>query len=1289
MISNINGIQNAADIKGLSKYTDEYLVDTLANMGQRSGTKGDGVSYSSFGFGDVLGQAVPSGETGFLRYVKDGGTVRAEFGHMTMKTKPGTSYTVSISHTDVLGLTKLKGDLTFSVQLNNIGKYRAGSLIRYKDGMLTYMLDGHIIGMQDTAEYDREVIYTRTDTQTGVILDAVRAFHMYGDFFMLMRLTGDGNAYTLTLMPFDAGLLPEASDGTDWTVARQLFRDSFTSSSTDGMTMTDTARLDAPFTGTDLFTVMMNLPENLTAHPPVTLPITYTGNVFACGTLTAAQSASLDELSGYGFDLSTRLGYLTTDAHDLYRYLMTEYDSVMYGSRTSFLRNILCAVYESVYDGKYGNFLFMPPDARIIYFHNSNDALGIYYSKDIPVTKTGLKSYDDASWYVYISNAGGLICTYTDSVTPHTGIYSFQTEWNATYTDLIDGIGVSMEYELPYINAAMHWQVDGADSGIAVRAAGGGTPNIVIAYMDNSGGEFEVTLMNSVSNKDAISPGKWTDTGTCTLYNQDGRLTSSGEDVTLNLALPSVTDSNRELLRDTTLFIICSKACADNGTQKAVGTDTRRTFMTIWTLGGNDKFTYVPEQPGQTYALSPAGGYDTSSSSQSVTYSRLLLEMQMAETGNSDNDGHDWFCIQQDKSADNELTVKALCYKKAYNQDSSDLAPYTDGTYYMTGVDDMSYTRYPIYAEVATGGTYTVTSADTKTYSKDVYVENKKVAADYYVTENDVTFDMTYSTVTEKVSYNYSVISTVTNNADVTEYRPSGSYHDEYIPAAGVPVLDMADMPAVNCNVFNRVNILGAGHDGRLYHTYIGTSPDDTDKSVLHIGTSHTDVNTGGGTLMSRKTADSMQEATCLKAEFSEVDLDARLVTASSPVWTRQYSAGTAYWSTSIMPVGHMSVNTLGTYISDGHCFLSGDEMHTNPSDGSLFVRACMLHTDTAAWDGKPAKGITDAAETDLTRTYGKVSLKYTDGRSGGTMELTPAPDMSHMAYVLDGTEGGVWDGSTEHTASMAADTIYVIAHPGDIIDMAAGFNIDESASLDMNNYDGKATGYGHAAAVKPASMNKYPDWLANGTAVCLGGTSADVSGMTVTCVSPGGTMLCLYDASAGTLTSNDVIYVYVAVLYNMKQMRGYVTDLLDVRALLKERLGVTEDGLTGISVDTRIKGMPGSGPGLVYIKDIYTKESHIYVQMPPCMLPDAVGDYTDTGRNMPACMPVTVMRWKTDDNILHVRLTFQGAPGYGYMSGWDMPYAYMGYFRYEGNNMVYRVCPAISSGDGTGDTEY
>ena len=116
---------------------------------------------------------------------------------------------------------------------------------------------------------------------------------------------------------------------------------------------------------------------------------------------------------------------------------------------------------------------------------------------------------------------------------------------------------------------------------------------------------------------------------------------------------------------------------------------------------------------------------------------------------------------------------------------------------------------------------------------------------------------------------------------------------------------------------------------------------------------------------------------------------------------------------------------------------------------------------------------------------------------------------------------------------------------------------------------------------------------------------------------------------------------------------------------------------------------MPGSGPGLVYIKDIYTKESHIYVQMPPCMLPDAAGDYTDTGRNMPACMPVTVMRWKTDDNILHVRLTFQGAPGYGYMSGWDMPYAYMGYFRYEGNNMVYRVCPAISSGDGTGDTEY
>lgn len=53
-IKNINMIQNISDIKDITSYTNEYLIQSLSNLGQRFAPKGDSIEVKTFHFYDIL-----------------------------------------------------------------------------------------------------------------------------------------------------------------------------------------------------------------------------------------------------------------------------------------------------------------------------------------------------------------------------------------------------------------------------------------------------------------------------------------------------------------------------------------------------------------------------------------------------------------------------------------------------------------------------------------------------------------------------------------------------------------------------------------------------------------------------------------------------------------------------------------------------------------------------------------------------------------------------------------------------------------------------------------------------------------------------------------------------------------------------------------------------------------------------------------------------------------------------------------------------------------------------------
>lgn len=132
------------------------------------------------------------------------------------------------------------------------------------------------------------------------------------------------------------------------------------------------------------------------------------------------------------------------------------------------------------------------------------------------------------------------------------------------------------------------------------------------------------------------------------------------------------------------------------------------------------------------------------------------------------------------------------------------------------------------------------------------------------------------------------------------EYIPNSKYDpntDSY--SYQYPSLDIKEVLVRNANVENRVNVIGfqparegdLTSYGILYNAYIGTTFEDEDKSVLHIGTSSTNPNLGTTTMVDDESASSLTKMRKIAVDFDEIDLNGYTtvkgeIMTDRPTWT-------------------------------------------------------------------------------------------------------------------------------------------------------------------------------------------------------------------------------------------------------------------------------------------------------------------------------------------------------------------------------------------------------------------
>lgn len=211
--------------------------------------------------------------------------------------------------------------------------------------------------------------------------------------------------------------------------------------------------------------------------------------------------------------------------------------------------------------------------------------------------------------------------------------------------------------------------------------------------------------------------------------------------------------------------------------------------------------------------------------------------------------------------------------------------------------------------------------------------------------------DGTLSTEYVYISYTLGTIPYITSLKEFAyEYVPNaGTYLSKYYQ---YPFFDMKEVLARNVNVMSRTNIISTEkHDvgngtslNVLYNAYIGVPYDSPNKSILHIGTSDTNISLGTTTMVGADDLSKMTPMEGLSIDFDNTKVSGNLsvggkLEASSNLWTKSQITNGEYsytvYSTILYPSSKytwLNDNTTNNFINGDDTNLFGVRQVTTPT---------------------------------------------------------------------------------------------------------------------------------------------------------------------------------------------------------------------------------------------------------------------------------------------------------------------------------------------------------------------
>lgn len=614
-IQNINVLQNPIDIAYLTSYSNEYLVQSLANLGQRLGIKGDSIQYNSFTFTDIYNNIDVSGYDpdkyiGVIIYSKtNNDEIVSNFGickkdtNQIINEKNISSLIEKNSHiilNNAFSKQFINNSVVLDININNISKYKYSSFY-YSNKSFNNVLYGNILNTEENASNNIEIMFNKYNTSTGILEYCVRAFHLYtigeSNYYCMMVLEPIEhtiNKYKLSFYIFNSSLL-----------SSKIIKDEFESCFSYGklnennqffINVNDINNFDDLFmyrdeTDCTLFGLIkhhnLNAELNGSTDNIINIDLSSDSNVY----FTLSDNNHNENiiyvnelLSKVNSNILNRIQFLNNDIIYLYSNLLELYSSNIFSNNVSSMYQfILMKIYEYLYNNESDNnfsVIYVPLDYKFKYYANSNNSINIYNSLDIYMSLSNLNILTSKELTNYLSSLKNITYVY-NGVDKIINI-NYVIEYDKKYYKYPLDLSINKIYTLPYINQNNNWTINDNNSQISALGKNAGNPNIIILYnyKDKENDEIKHKIICPYDISNIQSTLEYNDSKFVIDPNMLKHAINN-DHIECSAKLPKITKGSVDFLSDSIIFLISNQNCIIGD---AIINDSNELnyFATIW-----------------------------------------------------------------------------------------------------------------------------------------------------------------------------------------------------------------------------------------------------------------------------------------------------------------------------------------------------------------------------------------------------------------------------------------------------------------------------------------------------------------------------------------------------------------------------------------------------------------------------------------------------------------------------------------------------------------------------------
>lgn len=549
MIHNINSIQNLDDLAILSKFTDEYLVQALANAGQRIGMRGDSIKYSYFTFYDLLENGErdmydSSDYIGTIKYYYDSDTNKysVQFSIINNENFISDAKTIKsiLSSTNIDNTIHVSTDVSISNVLNNVDTFKKGMIIK-DDDYLQCLVNCKLIGSEDNDDNNVDILYIKFNNESKTLDTYVRCFYVNTDisgnnFYTIVKVKNnyDNKTYTLSLQEINSSRISDVT-----TLDKSKFEYSFkwnSCNTSDSYNITNTTNID-DIENNSLFNIFYNEDVNLDFDEYVfTLNYDDITNVnLSIDDSTDKVKTRINNLKENKIYIYDIINYLNNDISNSFEEYLKIYNNNIYKSSIKeFASDILTKLYEHLCSNNNIKFLesetsnipvlYVPLDYKFNYTVSNTDPLNIYYINDIFVKTSNIieSDYDEDGIKEILSINNLLLFDCYENVYEKVDLLNININYDKDLDDYVSGVIINDIYTMPFIGKNHKWYINNINSNIDARGKDAGSPTFLLVQ----------TYKKSMIEENFVDVTLHNDLGdTVTIYNIPAQIGNNEERV--------------------------------------------------------------------------------------------------------------------------------------------------------------------------------------------------------------------------------------------------------------------------------------------------------------------------------------------------------------------------------------------------------------------------------------------------------------------------------------------------------------------------------------------------------------------------------------------------------------------------------------------------------------------------------------------------------------------------------------------------------------------------------------